>query len=236
MRAEFSPTFYRVAAIASILSAVTTLMLIFLSNFFVPAPDGIPGRMLRVTDVAYQLRAWGAFIHPFLAFTAALGVGLATRRLAPALALAGVLSFFLWAFTEAGQQSLTLFAFDDWRRAWLAGDPAVRQTIEARVAVYDGLWEAAYSLLLFGIILGSAFYAAILLRMPDMLSRVVGAFFVLAALQSIFIQSGEVGGPVLPKFLDYWIYPATQPLARVLIGVWLLRVARRGEPRLEAEA
>jgi hypothetical protein len=234
MRAEFSPTFYRAAGIASILSVVTTLMLIFLPSFFSPVPDGIPGRMLRVTDPVYQLRAWGYQIHPFLAFTAALGVGVACRRVSRALALCGVLAFGLWAITEAGQQSLTLFAFDDWRRAWLAGDPVVRGSIEIRVAVYDGLWEAAYSLLLFGIILGSAFFAAMLLRLPDTLSRVVGVFYALAAIQSIFIQSGELEGPVLPELLAFWIYPATQPIARFLIGIWLLRVAIRGEPRVDA--
>lgn len=229
-----SPNFYRTAGVASILSAVTTLILIFGPQFFAPVSDDIAGRMQRVSDPAYQLRAWTYFIHPFLAFTAALGVALATRRVAPALALAGLLGFFLWALTEAGQQSLTLFAFDDWRRAWLAGDPAVRQTIEVRAAIYDGLWEAAYSLLLFGIILGSGFFAAILLRLPDTLSRVVGAFYALATIQSVFIQSGELGGPVIPESIAFWIYPATQPLARVLIGVWLLRVALRGEPRVDA--
>ena len=136
--------------------------------------------------------------------------------------------------TEAAQQALTLFAFDDWRRAWLAGDPAVRATIEVRAAVYDGLWEAAYSLLLFGIIIGSTLFAAMLLRVPDVFSRLLGALFALAAIQSAFIQSAELGGPVLPEWLAYWIYPLTQPLARILLGVWLLRVARRGEPRVEA--
>ena len=230
----FPPNFYRTAGVASILSAVTTLILIFGPQFFAPISDDIAGRMQRVSDPAYQLRAWAYLIHPFLAFTAALGVAIATRRVAPALALAGLLGFFLWALTEAGQQSLTLFAFDDWRRAWLAGDPAVRQTIEVRAAIYDGLWEAAYSLLLFGIILGSAFFAAILLRLPDTLSRVVGGFYAFAALQSILLQSGELGGPVLPESIAFWVYPATQPLARVLIGVWLLRVALRGEPRVDA--
>jgi hypothetical protein len=232
----FPPSFYRVAGIASLLSAVTTLGLIFLPEFFAPQPDGIVGRMQRVADPAYQLRAWTYFIHPFLAFTAALGIGLATRRVAPALALAGTIGFFLWAFTEAAQQSLTLFAFDDWRRAWLAGDPVVRQSIELRAAIYDGLWEAAYSLLLFGIILGSSFFAVVLWRLPDALSKLVGGFYALAAVQSIIIQSGELGGPVLPESLAYWIYPVTQPLARVLIGLWLLRVARRGEPRLQGAA
>lgn len=229
----FPPNFYRVAGIASILSAITTLGLIFLPEFFAAQPEGLAGRMQRVTDPAYQLRAWVYLIHPFLAFTAALGVALAMRCRSPALALAGLLGFFLWAFTEAGQQSLTLFAFDDWRRAWLAGDAAVRATMDVRAAVYDGLWEASYSLLLFGIIIGSGFFAAMLLRQPDRLSRIVGGFYALAALQSILIQSGELGGPVLPESLAYWIYPVTQPLARVLTGIWLLRVARQGEPRLE---
>ena len=192
--------------------------------------------MSRVTDPVYQLRAWIYLIHPFLAFTAALGVAIAMRHRSPALALAGLAGFFLWALTEAGQQSLTLFAFDDWRRAWLAGDPAVLATMEVRTAIYDGLWEAAYSLLLFGIILGSGFFAAMLWRLRDRLSRIVAGFYALAAIQSVLLQSGELGGPVLPESLAYWIYPATQPLARVLIGIWLLRVAREGEPRLEGAA
>jgi hypothetical protein len=232
MPQEMPKAFYVTAAVCSMLTVITTLMLIFLPSLFAPVPDGIAGRMVRVEDPAYQLRAWAYLIHPFLAFTAALAVGLATRRLAPALSLAGILGFFLWALTEAGQQSLTLFGFDDWRRAWLAGDPVVRQTIELRAAIYDGLWEAAYSLLLFGIILGSGFFAVVLLRMPDALSRTVGGFYALAAVQSIVLQSGELGGPVLPESVGYWIYPATQPLARLLIGLWLLRVARQGEPRL----
>ena len=236
MSEEFSPTFYRVAAIASLLSVVTTLMLIFLPSFFAPVEDDIAGRMIRVTDPIYQLRAWAYQVHPFLAFTAALAVGIACRRVSPALALGGVLGFGLWAITEAGQQSLTLFAFDDWRRAWLAGDPAVRASIETRAAVYDGLWEAAYSLLLSGIIIGSGFVAVMLFRQSDALSRLVGAFFALAAIQSIFILSGELGGPALPQSLAFWIYPATQPLARLLIGLWLLRVAIRGEPRVDARA
>ena len=236
MRTELSPTFYRIAGIASILSVVTTLLLIFLPQAFAPVAEGIPGRMQRVADPVYQLRAWAYQVHPFLVFTACLGVAAACRRVSPALALAGILGFGLWAITEAGQQSLTLFAFDDWRRAWLAGDPAVRASIEVLTAIYDGLWEAAYSLLLFGIILGSAFFSVLLLRLPDMLSRVVGSFFALAAIQSVFIQSGELGGPVLPEALAFWIYPATQPLARLLTGIWLLRVAIRGEPRVDAPA
>ena len=227
-------SFYRTAGIASLLSAATTLVLIFVPEFYAAVPDGMEGRMQRVADPAYQLRAWTYFVHPFLVFTACAGLAFACRRAAPALALFGLMAMGLWAVTEAAQQALTLFAFDDWRRAWLAGDAAARATMEVRAAIYDGLWEAAYSLLLFGIIIGSALFAAILLRLPDTLSRVLGGLFALAAIQSILIQSGELGGPVLPESIAFWVYPATQPLARVLLGLWLLRVAREGEPRVGA--
>jgi hypothetical protein len=229
-------SFYRVAGAASLLSAATTLVLIFGPDFYALVPDGIEGRMQRVADPAYQVRAWTYFVHPFLVFAACAGLALACRRAAPALALFGLTAMGLWALTEAAQQALTLFAFDDWRRAWLAGDAAVHASIEVRAAIYDGLWEAAYSLLLFGIIIGSALFATILLRLPDRLSRALGALFALAALQSIFIQSGELGGPVLPESIAFWVYPATQPLARILLGLWLLRVARSSEPRVEARA
>jgi hypothetical protein len=223
-------TFYRVAAAASILSAFTTLGLIFLPELFATNPEGIAGRMMRVTEPAYQLRAWIYLIHPFLCFTAILAMGIACRRVAPALALAGILGFGLWAITEAGQQTLTLFAFDDWRRAWLAGDPAVRATMELRAAIYDGLWDAAYSLLLIGIILGSAFFCAMLLKFRDGLSRTVGILFGANVFLSLTFLSGEVGGPTLPPGISFWIYPALQPLARVLIGLWLFRIASDGEP------
>ena len=229
-------SFYRIAGAASLLSAATTLILIFGPEFYAAVPDGLEGRMQRVADPAYQVRAWTYFVHPFLVFTACAGLALACRRIAPALALFGLMAMGLWALTEAAQQALTLFAFDDWRRAWLAGDAAVRASMEVRAAVYDGLWEAAYSLLLFGIIIGSSLFAAMLLRLPDTLSRVLGGLFALAAIQSILIQSGELGGPVLPESIAFWIYPLTQPLARVLLGLWLLRVARSGEPRVEARA
>ena len=230
---RFSPRFYRVAAIASLLSAATTLMLIFLPDFYSPTAEGFAGRMQRVADPIYQLRAWTYLAHPFLVFTAALGVAVACRRAAPALALAGALGFALWAVTEAGQQTLTLFAFDDWRRVWLAGDATVRATMDGRTAIYDGLWDAAYSLLLIGFVIGNSLLAAILLRLPDSLSRVVGAFLVGAALLSLLIFSAEVGGPGLPEGVGFWAYPAIQPLGRALIGLWLLRVASRGEPRLQ---
>jgi hypothetical protein len=61
----------------------------------------------------------------------------------------------LWAGTEAGQQTLTLFTMDKWRAAWAMADELTRAQIRANVAMYDGLWDAKCFLLLIGFTIGN---------------------------------------------------------------------------------
>ncbi len=217
---RFTPAFYRFAAICSFASAITTLGLIFLPEVFTPAED-FAARMARVNDPVYRLYAWVYFGHPFLVVAAALGIAMRLRRDATSLVIPGLLAFLLWGATEAGQQTLTLFAFNPWRVAWLAGDPAIRATMEMRTAVYDGAWNAMYFLLLVGFFIANLLYALALLRGRG-LSRVVGVLYAAAAgltLQIIIVEVG--GGQLLPDSVGFWVYPLIQPLARTLIGVWL---------------
>ena len=217
---RFTPAFYRFVAICSFASAITTLGLIFLPGMFAPAED-FAARMARVNDPVYRLYAWIYFAHPFLVVAAALGVAMRLRRDATSLVIPGLLAFLLWGATEAGQQALTLFAFNPWRAAWLAGDPAVRATMELRTAVYDGAWNAMYFLLIVGFFIANLLYGLALIRGRG-LSRVVGVLYVAAAaltLQIIIVEVG--GGQLLPDAVNFWVYPLIQPLARALIGVWL---------------
>ncbi len=217
---HFTPSFYRFTAICSFASAVTTLGLIFLPGLLAPADD-FATRMARVNDPVYRLYAWIYFAHPFLVVAAALGVAMRLRREAASLVIPGLLAFLLWGATEAGQQALTLFAFNPWRLAWLAGDPVVRATMEARTAMYDGLWNGMYFLLIVGFFLANSLYAAALWRRFG-LSRIVGALYAAAAALTLTIIIVEVGGPpLLPDPVAFWVYPLIQPLARTLIGVWL---------------
>ena len=220
---NIDPRFYRVAAVCSLLSACTTLLLIFLPEFFPPAPD-FAARMARVHSGAYQVRAWVYLLHPFLVFTAALGVALAIYRRAPVLALAGVAGFALWAFNEAGQQTLTLFAFDRWRVAWETADEATRTVIRTNVALYDGIWDGLYMLLLIGFTIGNASLGAALLGGRG-LARVVGGFMLAACALTVVLFAGELGLQLLPASVTQWAYPAIQPLGRALLGLWLWRQA-----------
>jgi hypothetical protein len=212
-------TFYKTMAIASVLSAITTLLLIFLPRLYGPV-SGLEARIGVVSDPAYQLRAWIYFIHPFLVFGAALAVALRWRRNAPSWLLVGIIGFALWGVTEAAQQMLTLTVWDPWRKAWLAGNESVRATMALRVEIYDGLWDAMYSLLLVGFAIGNLCFMIALWRSSG-LTRVVASFYGFATLLTIALFLGNFGLPTLSKSITVWVYPLLQPFARVVIGVWL---------------
>ncbi|UXI65836.1 hypothetical protein [Tahibacter amnicola] len=224
----FTPRFYRVAAICSMVSAATTLLLIFLPYAYTGGSD-FDSRMARVNDPAAILRAWAYLIHPFLVVGAALGVAIRLRRLAAGLVLPGFLGFLLWGMSEAGQQAMTLIAFDRWRHAWLVADAATKDALRVQIAVYDGLWDALYFLLLIAFVIGNSFYAIAIAR-RGRLGRWLAFFYTAAAALTVTIIASELGAPPLPGPLNAVLYPALQPLARILIGVWLWRMADEREP------
>jgi len=176
--------------------------------------------MARVADPAYQVRAWVYLVHPFLVFVAALGIGLVTLRRSPVLALGGLLGFLLWAFNEAAQQTLTLFAFDAWRTAWPTADAATREAIRTNVMLYDGIWDSLYMLLLIGFAVGNALLGAAAWG-DRLLDRTVSACLYAACSLTVALFIQQLGVTVLPDQLLQWAYPIIQPLGRVLIGVWL---------------
>jgi len=224
----FTPTFYRAAAVCSVLSAGTTLLLILLPFVFTPV-EGFEGRMARVADPAYQLRSWVYLVHPFLVLMAALGVSMRIRATASAAALVGLLGFILWAFTEAGQQAMTLRAFNPWRVAWITADETLRAQIRTAVLIYDGLWDAMYFLLLIGFAIGNLLLGLTLARLGGF-TRIVGWFFIAGCALTLTIIVGELQGPTLPDTIGTWTYLLLQPLGRTLIGVWLWRRADERAP------
>lgn len=224
----FDQRFYRVAAVCSMLSAVTTLLLIFLPELFQPV-EGFEGRMARVREPAYVLRSWVYLLHPFLVFAAALGMAMRIRTWKSAAAVVGLAGFALWAATEAGQQTMTLFAFDRWREAYFTADEATRAAIRTNTVMYDGLWDAMYFLLLIGFTIGNLAFGQALVRVRGF-SRVVGGFLLAAVALTLTNITGELRWFTLPEPLATWSYPAIQPLGRVLIGLWLWRAADESRP------
>jgi hypothetical protein len=227
---NIDPRFLRVAAGCAVVSAITTLLLILLPELFVPAPD-FEARMARVYEWPYITRAWVYLLHPFVVFVAALAVALVVGRRAPVLALTGALGFTLWAFNEAGQQTLTLFAFDRWRMAWAGADEAAQAAIRINAQMYDGLWDGMYMLLLVGFAIGNACLGAAMIGIAGF-TRVVGGFMLAACALTVALFLGQLGVVLLPDPVLSWAYPAIQPLGRALTGIWLWRIAGRASPRV----
>ncbi|MEM6907736.1 MAG: hypothetical protein AAF494_03565 [Pseudomonadota bacterium] len=221
-----SRAFFRVAAIGSILSVASTLILIFAPRYY-PAMDDFAARMELVNHLAYQLRAWTYLVHPFLVMTAASGLVAAVWQRERVLAILGLTGFGLWAATEAAQQCLTLFAYDRWRVQWLAGDPVILATMELRAAIYSSLWDAAYVLLIIGFFIGNLALAWAFWK-GEGFDRIVAISLALAAILTLLIIVTEFGGPaLLPAALAPLVYPAIQPAGRFVIGLWLWRHAAR---------
>ncbi len=221
--AGFPPVFFRLAGIASLLSALTTLGLILLPLWAAPG-GGFEARMARVHDPALSLRAWLQLAHPPLCAFAAIAVALRLRHRAPALCLIGALAFLGWAAVETVQQCLSMFAFDVWREAYLAGDPAVRESMPLRAAIHDGLWNALYVLVLMLFLPACALYALAFARGGG-IERALAIGYAAAATLTLALLAMEFGLPPLPEPLLFWSYLAIQPAARALLGVWLWREA-----------
>ncbi len=230
MKTLLTPRFYQFAALCSLASAVTTLCLILLPLAFAPG-EGFEARMARVADPAYAVRSWAYAIHPILTFIAALAVALRLRRVAPIGAMTGVLGFHAWALTEFAQQMLTLAAFDRWRAAYATADAATRASMPLQTTLYDGLWDAAYWVLLVAFFIGNLAFGLAMVRRPGF-TRLVGALYLAAAFLTLTILSGELRGPSLPASVSFWVYLLLQPAARTLIGVWLSRNADESSPAL----
>lgn len=219
---NFSPRFYRRAAICSVASAITTLGLIFLPRFY-SAPD-FDARMALLHNPAYVLRSWIYLVHPFLVVTAALAVWARCRATAGGAASLGFLGFALWGATEAAQQALTKVALDrTWRPAWETADATQRQLIRNHVAIYDVLWDSLFLLILLAFLAGSIFLA-VATRKTGGLGRWVSVAFAAGAAITVLNLLPELGVKVPAQ--TEWLYPLLQPAGRALIGVWLWREAR----------
>lgn len=216
---QFGIGFYRTGAVCSALSAITTLLLIFLPELYAPT-EGFAGRMSRVSDPAYVVRSWIYLLHPFLVLAAAITLAMRIRRRNSAAAVVAILGFVLWGFTEAAQQTLTLFAFDEWRAAYASADAATRAQIATNTLFYDGLWNAMYVLLLIGFGFGNLAFGVAMSRSRGM-GRIVGYFFFAACVLTFLNLLPELGGPALPAAISTWLYALIQPAGRAILAAWL---------------
>ncbi|HTV01786.1 MAG TPA: hypothetical protein VMF13_14660 [Luteitalea sp.] len=220
-----SSAFLRLAATAWVVSAVTTLGLIFLPRVYGAVSDPVLG-LERLDDPAYRTRVVVALAHPLIVLLGVIGLTLVRMRRAVGSSTVMLVGFLLWAATEGIQQSLVLVAVNwTWRPAYraatnLAEQSALRERLASFAAVSDGLF---FFLLL--VFMAANLAAAAAMWHSDRLGRTVAVGFLLATGLTVVSTLTTFGNGVLPDAVMAVLYPTIQPAARLLTGIWLWRQA-----------
>jgi len=220
-----SERFIRSTAVAQCASGLTTLGLIFLSRGFRPVADALTA-VERLDDPIYVLRLVVGVVHPFLVLFGALGIAAVRVTRSTGAVVTAVVFLVLWAGTEAVQQAIALVAVQWTWRAALAGatDADTLLRLRSHIESADGLSDAMFLVILMAFVVANV-ALAVATWQADPLSRVVSVGFVLAAGLGVISGLTSFGTGVLPPGVMAVLYPALQPPARILTGIWLWRQA-----------
>ena len=216
--------FLQFAAIGAMLSAVTTFLLWLLPKFY-PEISTFDDQVALHTNGFYLGRLWINFIHIFFAVTGYAGVAVILFREKPGFALLGLIAFLGWGFTELlGVSGLIWAVNGTWRSAYSTADEATQAVLSQQIESFTSLWDAWFFLLLVFFLIGTLCYGLGLWRSAG-LAQWVSILLLLAVPLTIFIMISGYGGPAWPGLVASWVYPALQPLSRLMLGWWIWRMS-----------
>lgn len=221
----------KIAALASLASAVTTAALIYGPNA-APA-TGLEAQARLSGDWTYLYKPWVLFFHPQFAFIAALGAAAVLLRVRPALVVVGVFYLTLWAMTEMTQQAYIIDALNQfWRPGYLGAESAAQQAqYETLLTGFEAISDSQYFVLLFGFGMGSVLLGAAFLSRGK-LGKGIGAVTMFLGVVSLTAFTGYYFGPAAGvTAATGWIYSnlygPLQTGVRLALAYWLWREAGR---------
>lgn len=215
-----STTSYKIAAVASALSVVTTILLWLLPRLYT-SPQGFDEILQLHKNPIYIARLWVNFIHIFLALLAYFAATILFWRRSPTLAGFGLICFLLWGFIELVGVSTNIFAVNfSWRAQFASASPEVQAQLKVLLLGFPAVWDALFFVLLTGFLVGTFCFGVVAISGRG-LEWWVGVFFLLAVPLTLAIM---LGGYTSVSFLDgvvSWTYPVLQPISRALLAAWL---------------
>ena len=218
-------SFLRLAAICSVLGAVTTALLIFLPN---PEAASFEERAWLYRNDLYMVKLWILFLHPQLNFLASLGLAVLLFRKYPMQVICGTFFLLVWTVSEMTQQALLIDGLNQfWRPGYLSSDDdATKQLFETLIHAANGISDSQYFLVIYGFGLGSLFFGLSMIR-EDMLARMIGGSLLFIGLLSLMsFCRYYLGITSFNSFVNWsyeWIYPYLQPAVRLAIGYWIFK-------------
>jgi hypothetical protein len=216
-----SRTFLRTAAVAALLSAVTTLCVHLLPELWAHLST-FDERVALRNDPIYMGRFGIVIVHCVLVLVSMAGLGATLWRRASILVGFGLLGYLVFALAEILRMSLAIFALNrTWREQYAtAADEAVRAGLRTLINGFDGVSAALFFVFSLGFTAGLVCYAAVLVRGTSRERQLGAVFATWAALSSATLADTTAGTTVFSSGL-WWVGPYFQPLARAYIAWWL---------------
>jgi hypothetical protein len=222
-----SPVFIRLAAICALLTAMTTLAVHWLPVLWKDATTFEAALKLR-HDPIYFGRLWIVLLHCVLVVISMAAIPLLLRGTPRLVAMFGFGSYLMFAFVEMLRTSLAIFAIN---RAWRFGyefatDEVTRTKFRFAIESLFGVNEALFFLFFFAFTAGLFCYGFALLP-GDGAARPIGWLFLIWGLLNLpGLLAAIAGNESIASHFE-WVGSYFQPLARLLIGLWLWGESKR---------
>lgn len=221
---------FQVAAIASLLSATTTAILIYGPD--AEAASDFAALAQLHDNPLYLYKRWVLFFHPQFAFVASIGVAVALFKKSPVLVSVGLFYLAVWAITEITQQAYTIDALNQyWRPAYLSSENASdTAAYYAMLKGFDGISNSLYFVLLFGFGVGTFLFGLAFLS-AKIIETCIGISLIFIGVLSLTAFLGYYAGLSSITDVTDWIYAylygVVQTGVRIALGAWLWLSAAR---------
>ncbi len=222
-----SPAFIKVASICAILTALTTVAVHWLPDLWSSATT-FESRVQLRHNAIYMGRFWIVLMHCILVVISMAAIPMLLGGTPRLIAMFGFGSYVLFAFVEMLRTSLSIFAVN---RAWRSGyetstDEMQRRAFRSALDVFGGVNDALFFLFLLAFTAGLFCYGIALLSNTGIDQRIAYLFLFwgilnLPGLIAVMLENESLGAP-----FD-WVGRYFQPVARLLIGLWLWNVSTR---------
>jgi hypothetical protein len=222
-----SPGFVKVASICALLTALTTLAVHWLPELWKDATTFEAQVQLRHNAI-YIARLWTVVLHCGLVVVSMAAIPWLLTGSSKLVAMFGFGSYVMFAFVEMLRTSLSIFAVNRaWRSGYeLATEDVKRTAFRSAIESFTGVNDALFFLFFLAFTLGLFCYGFALLRTNGM-DRGIGLLFLVWGLLNLPGLIGTILGNESLAAPFGWVGPYFQPLARLLIGIWLWSVSKR---------
>ncbi|MEO0460020.1 MAG: hypothetical protein AAF219_04185 [Myxococcota bacterium] len=218
----------RAAAIASLVTAGTTILLWYLapSTPFVTFED----RVELHAHGTYMARLWVNFGHVFVAlFAYAITAALLWSR-RPVLSALSTVAFAFWALAEAIGVAVLIFTVNGaWRASYIDADPDARIRLATQINTFEGIWDGMFFVILVAFLIGTGALGAAMWS-NDLIDRLMASLLLLAGPLTVIIIADGYFGASWSVWIA-WIYPVLQPTSRAVLAGWLWRKTLLDSPQ-----